>query len=256
MFIVLRADEYHSLTQCLILGVHSSEGRRSHCGRRGGKLQGICHFSLPGMQDKPYLRVTSDIEHNEIEVIGMAFSIGAPILKTDRRAAILMSGYICAIILLGSCQLMAGCSRNSGTSRLDVTIKTEGNFVAGKAWDFHVADDGKAQLIIHDFPHDLATNFRVTPVQLDSLRSAINREEFFDLSQQYGDEVTDSSVRTIRIRQGEATKVVVLKFLRTTDSQLSEVKRALRIWLIVRHWFKHPQAVDHTRLDQQILNAR
>lgn len=141
---------------------------------------------------------------------------------------------------------------------ISLKLTTFGRFSRGKSWELDVHHDGNAQLRIETHPPTIH-EFTVSTEQFNELRETLIREHFFKLWSNYGQTVVDGSTDTIRITVGSKTKTVHLRFLmnwvRSDPEKLREPARAIRVGMVVRNWFDHPDAVDLRRYDQMILDA-
>jgi len=139
---------------------------------------------------------------------------------------------------------------------LSISLSIDGRFSQGHSWELSVTPGGKARLSISS-PGNTQVDFRVSDAQLTLLRNAILRERFFELGDTYGQLVPDGSTRRISVELGQHAKTVELRFLGETGAQspedLREAQRPVRLWLIVRDWFEHRDAVDLRRYDRVFL---
>lgn len=177
--------------------------------------------------------------------------------------------------ILAACTSCVACSRDdanrahsttpterSGPVELDadapltLSMGIDGRFAKGYSWNLSVNAIGEARLFI-PFPDNARVEFDVSDGQVAQLRDAVLREGFFEFGDSYGQCVPDGSTRHITIAIGEHTKTVKLLFLGETGSQdlrnLREAQRPVRLWLLVRDWFEHPQAVDLRPYDESFL---
>ena len=90
-----------------------------------------------------------------------------------------------------------------------------------------------------------------------ALRHTLLDERFFDLGDEYGEQVADGSTDTISISAGDRTKTVKLHFLMNwvhhAPWRLREPRRAVKVLLLLRGWFDDPNAVDLRRYDRMVL---
>jgi hypothetical protein len=143
---------------------------------------------------------------------------------------------------------------------LTVSAAVIGRFAQGRPWHATVNSAGMGELTIDTVAQPIRRKFEVSEEQLAALREAIVKERYFDLRDEYGEEVPDSSTRILTIGAGDRTKTVKIRYLmnRLQDNppQLQEARRALRVWLVVRDWFSDPQAVDLRRYDRIVLERQ
>ena len=142
---------------------------------------------------------------------------------------------------------------------LSITLDNEGRFAEGWSWTLTVKPDRSASLEIRTFPDAQTRAFTLTPEQIAGLRSALQRERFFDLADEYGQRVPSGSTQTITVQSGNESKTVKLHFLMNwvhdDTAKLVEPARAVRIWRQCREWFSDDDAVDRGRYDQLVLDA-
>jgi len=142
---------------------------------------------------------------------------------------------------------------------VSVEASTVGDFARGFSWQLRVDESGAAELTIQAFPKDLRRRFVVPAQELTALRQAVERERFFLLADEYGQQVVDSSTTVIRVTLGGREKTVTLRYLmnwvHSSPERLREPARALRVLQLVRGWFDDPDAVDLRRYDEMVLRA-
>lgn len=142
---------------------------------------------------------------------------------------------------------------------LTISMKTVGRFAKGYSWDLNVDSSGKARLEIRTYPDRTIREFSVPEAQLAKLRKALVDERFFELKDEYGENVPDGSTRTVTVTSGKVTKSVKLRFLMNwvhgDRERLREPARAVRVGLVIRDWFDDPQAVDLREYDRKIVAA-
>jgi len=138
---------------------------------------------------------------------------------------------------------------------LSVKCSIEGWFGKGYSWNLEVGPDGAAKLLIKRYPRVKQRRFTVTAAQFAELDKAVDAEHYFELRSKYGGVVPDGSTRTLTIQRGDQSKTVTLNYLRVEDPQLPEIKRAVRVWNIIRKWFSDAEAVDLRPYDRRLLNA-
>jgi hypothetical protein len=140
---------------------------------------------------------------------------------------------------------------------LSISVSTVGRFGRGYSWHLHVASDGAALLTIDSFPKKTQRRFNVSKAQFVALRCTLLAERFFDLGDEYGEQVPDGSTTTISISAGDRTKTVKLRFLMNwvhhDNWRLREPRRAVKVLLLIRDWFEDPAAVDLRRYDRMVL---
>jgi hypothetical protein len=118
---------------------------------------------------------------------------------------------------------------------------------------------GAAVLKIDSFPNSKERKFKISKVQIDRFRKALAHERFFDLADEYGDHVFDSSTTTMTISLGGTKKTVVLTYLmnwvRSDPAKLKEPSRAIRVLHVIREWFDDPEAVDLRKYERMEAEA-
>ena len=127
-------------------------------------------------------------------------------------------------------------------------------------WHVSVDSAGRAKLISHEkFPQTTSRKFRITPQQFGELRKTLLRERFFDLSDEYGENVPDGSTDTLNVSMGEQKKTVKLHYLgnwvNNDKKRLCEPARALRVWILIQAWFNHPSVIESRRYKQMLIDA-
>ncbi|OHB65939.1 MAG: hypothetical protein A2V70_19055 [Planctomycetes bacterium RBG_13_63_9] len=143
---------------------------------------------------------------------------------------------------------------------ITIAASTVGDFSRGYSWYVSINSAGEGQLTVRTPGRAVRQSFAVSEEQLDVLRDAVANERFFDLDSEYGQTVPDGSTKTLTIIVGNRSKTVLVRYLMNWaqpghQKQLSEPARALRVWMVLRGWFSHEQAVDLRRYDQKVLNA-
>lgn len=137
---------------------------------------------------------------------------------------------------------------------LSLSLKVDGRFSKGEPWQLKATPNGEAHLSIESYPKPKLRNFKVSATQFDALRKALIVERFFELENKYGDLVPDGSTRTLTITQAKKSKTISLHFLREGDAKVPEIRRALRVWHLIRGWFNDAEAVDLRPYDRRILD--
>jgi hypothetical protein len=140
---------------------------------------------------------------------------------------------------------------------MTISASETGDFAAGQSWNLSVNAAGNALLTVGRKQD--TQSFQITKQQLDELREAIIREQFFDLSPLQGEIVPDGSTDSLTIAVSGSAKTVEIAYLMNwanyDQAKLTEPARALRVWTVIRNWFEHPQAVDLRKYDQIVLDA-
>jgi hypothetical protein len=142
---------------------------------------------------------------------------------------------------------------------LTVSMSTIGDFAEGNSWYLSVSSAGQAHLVIDTFPQRTTRLFTVSDQQLSALREALINERFFELADEYGEQVPDGSTCSLTVTVGDVTKSVEIHFLMNwihrDKAKLREPSRAVRVGLLVRGWFDDAEAVDLRRYDHMVLEA-
>ena len=161
-------------------------------------------------------------------------------------------------IVLGICPLVSASVGPKEPEELTVAASTVGSFSQGHSWHLKVAADGQATLTVETRPARLK-RFRVSRAELSVLRRALISERFFDLSDDYGQDVPDGSTDTLTITLGQRAKSVRIHFLMNwvhyDPARLVEPSRAVRVFQVIRAWIDDPDAVDLRRYDQMVIDA-
>jgi len=140
---------------------------------------------------------------------------------------------------------------------LTISASEFGMFQKGFSWELHVDPTGKAGLKIWSSPEDKKRKFQLSQNQIEELRKTLAQERFFELSNEYGDLVSDGSTTTLTISVGKNTKSVVLRYFRIEGGagKLREPARAIRVLNVIRGWFSDQEAVDLREYDRLVLDA-
>lgn len=143
---------------------------------------------------------------------------------------------------------------------LTLAVSNVGDFAKGYSWYLSVNSAGQAELTI-DAPGRLVRRrFDIPNEEISLLRKVIAEEDFFGLADKYGQVVPDGSTQTLTITVGERAKSVTIQFLMNwvtaKDKQkLGDPSRAVRLLVMIRGWFEHPEAVDLRKYDRMVLNT-
>ena len=127
-------------------------------------------------------------------------------------------------------------------------------------WYFSVNSAGNGEMTIPDEPADITQAVKVSPAQLEELKGLLVREQFFALNEDYGQLVSDGGTQSLTITVGDRTHTVRIHFLGNwvaahDTEKLQQPARALRVWMLIRSWFSHPQAANSLSYDQRVLDA-
>lgn len=140
---------------------------------------------------------------------------------------------------------------------ITISASESGDFAVGESWDLSVNSAGEAQLTVGW--QDTTQSLKISEQQLSELRKALIRERFFELDFQQGQNVSHGSTETLTIALPGYAKTVELKFLMNWANdekhKLAQPARAVRVWMLIRNWFQHPQAADLRKYDQRVLDA-
>ena len=142
---------------------------------------------------------------------------------------------------------------------MTISLSEWGDFSTGHSWNLSVNAAGDAVLTVHTSPANTTKLFQVSEAQLTELRNLLIRERFFRLADGYGEQVLDGSTSTITIALGEFAKTVHIQYLmdwvHSEPEKLREPARAVRVEMLIRSWFQHPNAVDSTQYNQRVLDT-
>jgi hypothetical protein len=176
-------------------------------------------------------------------------------MKQPRRTCLPALAWLLAVPAWAAVSVSAAPARPVADAPLTVTLGDDGGFGPTGPWTFRVASDGSATLTFPWSPKSKPREFRVSPRQVAELRKLIASERFFTLGTVYGEAVPDSNTRSVKVALGTRSKTVTLKYLQRPTPHLAEVKRALRVWRLVRGWFSDPRVADDRPYDRPILDA-
>jgi hypothetical protein len=161
---------------------------------------------------------------------------------------------LCALIAMVA---LAGSQAAPGTVAVDASLV--GYFGERHAWRLRVDGEGNATLSIDTLPKPTERRFVVPERELAALRTAVERERFFQLADEYGQRVPDGSTTKLAVRIGEREKTVTLRYLMnwvgSDPARLQEPARALRVFQVIRRWFDDADAVDLREEDARVIEA-
>jgi hypothetical protein len=132
-------------------------------------------------------------------------------------------------------------------------MRINGNWYA--AVDFA----GQGLLEVRNLTETHEAEFAASKSQLAEFRESLITEHFFALPDEIGDNVPDGGMQSITVVVGAFSKTVRINYLGNLANpspqtsyrgRQQEAANALRLWLLARGWFHHPDAVDgvrHTR---------
>jgi hypothetical protein len=139
--------------------------------------------------------------------------------------------------------LITGVTTKSACHRarpVSVEVRTVGGGQSQRPWHLRVDGSGSGDLTIDSHPKPAHKRLKVSAQQLAALEAAVEREQFFGLADEYGEDLpgTRSTVISVNVRGRE--KVVTLRYLlnwvHNEPERLREPARALRILQVVRGW--------------------
>ena len=167
---------------------------------------------------------------------------------------------LCSVIVLFSAVDAPPASPPSIEGPITVAASTEGWFVEVEPWCVSINSAGQGHLTILDPGGEKTASFEVSQEHLEALRDLLEETRFFELADDaYGELVPDSSENTLTVVAGSQAKTVRIRYLmnwvHSDPEKLREPARALRVWMVVRGWFEHPEAVDLQKYDQMVLDA-
>lgn len=142
---------------------------------------------------------------------------------------------------------------------LTLRASTVGMFAKGYSWHLNVDSAGQAELTVDKYPRDIVKRFQLTQEQMAEFRKAVADERFFELDEAYGDIVPDGSVASLSVSMGPHAHTVKVHYLMnwvySDKTKLREPSRAVRLLVMIRGWFSHPETVDLRKYDQIVLGA-
>jgi hypothetical protein len=120
------------------------------------------------------------------------------------------------------------------------------------AFDLHVLADGHATVEIHvgatrsagEANARRTSRFRLSPTEIDALRSAIEKAEFFAIPEQVGVRPVDGDERRMEIRVGDRSHRVLLTGWGMSPSggdHPEATERARSLWTALRLLVKDPE---------------
>ena len=112
------------------------------------------------------------------------------------------------------------------------------------SWKLALKDPGKAMLLSYKRIKDGEQPVVISQARLAALREVIEKTQFFDLRDHYGDMPVDGPERRMEIKQhGRVKKVTVFSVGQNLSKRESaEVDRAMRVWVAIRECFQDPDA--------------
>jgi hypothetical protein len=149
---------------------------------------------------------------------------------------------------------------DAGIQMLPLTISMSEDHGMTPGWYFSVNSAGDGEMTILDEPNNIVQPVKVTAAQLKELKDLLVHEQFFALNEDYGQLVPDGGTQSLTINVGDRSKTVRIHFLGNWMSdhdtaKLRDPARALRVWMLIRSWFSHPEAPDSRKYDQRVLDA-
>jgi len=149
--------------------------------------------------------------------------------------------------------------RDATPPPVTVDTSTVGRFSEGFSWRLRVDGLGTATLSIDTWPKPTVRHFNVPAQELAALRAVVERERFFLLADEYGQDVPDGSTTKIGVTVGGREKVVTIRYLMnwvySDPKRLQEPARALRVLQVIRRWFTDDEAVDLSKYDAMVIEA-
>lgn len=140
---------------------------------------------------------------------------------------------------------------------LTISMSNLADSPLGKPWTLSVNSAGQAELTINFGAK--RKQFTVPAEDLMALRTALAKERFFELQNQYGQLVPSGGWQTITISIGDQTKSIRLDFLgnwtKSDPAKLRDPARALRVTTLIRGWFDDPDAIDARPYDKLAIDA-
>jgi hypothetical protein len=142
---------------------------------------------------------------------------------------------------------------------MTISMSNYGRKAQQKPWTLSVNSAGQAELTVGWPSNARRKQFTVPAENLTALRTALANERFFELQNQYGQQVFDGGWDTLAITVGDHTNSVQLNFLgnwiKSDPAKLREPARALRITTLIRGWFDDPEAIDTRPYDKLAIDA-
>lgn len=127
----------------------------------------------------------------------------------------------------------------------------------GQAWELTIGSDGKLWLKRPRYGEQLYSIRPLGPKVLSDFQAVLREQRFCDLDEQYGTVVMDGPERQMSVRCGNTIKTVTLFTFDPkqplTQSERSEIRRALRVWIAIRGLFEDSEALDSRAEDTSLL---
>jgi hypothetical protein len=140
-----------------------------------------------------------------------------------------------------------------------VSVNVSGEFVEGHPWYLSVNSAGDAEMTVFHRDKWVRHHFTVSDVQFGELDALLDEVMFFDLADEYGEDVADTSEAVLSVTQGNKHKSVKIKYLmnwvNSDRSKLRDPARVLRVFLLIRSWFSFEDAADVRPFYEQALQA-
>jgi hypothetical protein len=142
---------------------------------------------------------------------------------------------------------------------MTISMSNFGRKALQKPWTLSVNSAGQAELTVGWPSNARRKQFTVPAENLTALRTALANERFFELQNQYGQQVFDGGWDTLTITVGDQTKSIRLDFLgnwiHSDPAKLRDPARALRVTTLIRGWFDDPEAFDSRPYDKLAIDA-
>lgn len=127
-------------------------------------------------------------------------------MNTSRQILLLSAAVSSAVAML------LGCSSprkgHDASTPISVFASATGRFAKGYSWSLTVDTERKARLTIDSYPQARTREFEVSSEQINKLVAALEKERFFGLQSDYGQEVPDGSTRVIKVVRDGAEHTV------------------------------------------------
>src|SRR2546425_13114296 len=108
-------------------------------------------------------------------------------LADDTRLA--FSGAVFLVLSLSACSPRAQPQGAAQHTRLSVSASTTGRFAEGCSWHLSVNSEGRAHLTVDTYPQQEIHEFEIKAEQIKELAEVVEREGFFSLRSNYGEQV-------------------------------------------------------------------
>jgi hypothetical protein len=174
-------------------------------------------------------------------------------------AAVLVAAFVGFLLHQVSLRRAAAIDAAIENGPLVLSLNDWGGNATGSGWKLQLDAAGNVTLKMNSYPTPKTRQFVVPKPRLDDLREALQREQFFDLDDAYGQQIVDSSSLTVKVSAGEFSKTVDLhsfvNWVRQEPERLRGPSRALRVVQVVLGWFDDTEMIELRNYDQTLIDA-